>query len=275
LRNESEQEKVDFPCNTYLSPKYSTQKMNKTQQLLLSCCLLSGSAAAQFTGCYAAANWTVNNANTNGSIYTTLNYFDLIADTDGGGNGTSGLDCSTTNNGNVSTCISVPASGTIQFNWTWTGGNNSTLLTEPFGYCLNGVPFDLTANVNYTGTANVPVTLGDQFCFVVSSQLANSHPTLFTHININQFSGPCVPAGMQPVSAVQVKAVSPFDNELVLKGTQSGSKLVVFDSMGRQVRSAEAADSETRIATEDLERGIYFIHCSLGAGLAVIRVVKM
>jgi hypothetical protein len=248
--------------------------MTKSLLFLLAIGLFSGNAMAQFTNCYDAANWTVNSANTNGSVYTTPNYFDLIADTDGSGNGTSGLDCSTSNNGNVSTCITIPAAGILQFTWLWTGGNNSTLATEPFGYCLNGTAYDLTANVNYSGTATVNVAQGDQFCFVVSSQLANSHPTLFTYINISQFSAPCTPAGIQQPSATAAVTVLSLEHSILLKGTKSGGELVLFDSMGKEVQRTTTSGAETPVATDELESGLYFIRYAQGATLLTTRVVK-
>jgi hypothetical protein len=251
--------------------------MKKTvTAILLSIILFSNTSHAQFTGCYAAANWTVNNANTNGSLYSTTNYFDLICDTDGSGNNVQGVDCSTTNNGNVSVCITVPASGTIGFTWTWTGGNNATLLTEPFGYCRNNVATDLTNGSNYTGTASVPVSMGDNFCFVLSSQFANSHPTLFTHVNINTFSGPCNPTGAQEIKTGEknIFVQSPFSNTLIVKGTQLNAMVSVYDAQGREIICRKATEEETIISTEKFSAGVYVVRYWEGERQVFARVVK-
>lgn len=241
----------------------------------LSACITE-TTHAQFTGCYAASNWTVNNANTNGSLYSTTNYFDIICDTDGSGNNTQGVDCSTTNNGNVSVCIIVPASGTIQFNWTWTGGNNATLLTEPFGYCLNNVATDLTNNIYYSGTASVNVTAGDNFCFVLSSQFSNSHPTLFTHVNINTFSGPCTPTGVSTMSLYEKNITASFSGSaLSVKGTSASGTVTVLDATGKEVMHQRAADSQTSISTEIFPAGFYVIQYNDGNKKSFARVVKL
>jgi hypothetical protein len=250
--------------------------MKKHVLLLLLTALIAETTYAQFTGCYAAANWTVNNANTNGSLYAATNYFDIICDTDGSGNGSAGVDCSTSNNGNVSVCITVPASGTIQFNWTWTGGNNATLLTEPFGYCLNSVATDLTNNTSYTGTASVPVSQGDNFCFVLSSQFSNSHPTLFTHININQFSGPCTLTSVSGISLHEKNITASFSGSMLsVKGTSATGTVAVLDVAGKEVTRQRAGNSETLISAEIFPAGVYVIQYSDGNNKSFVRVVKI
>ncbi|NNM15564.1 MAG: T9SS type A sorting domain-containing protein [Bacteroidia bacterium] len=152
---------------------------------------------AQFSGCYDGSNWTANTTNTNGTVFIQTGGMSLLADTDGTGNGAGTvLDCSTGGQGNVSSCIVIPFSGQLIFDWSWSGGNLSTFLTEPFGYCINGNATTLTS-VNPppwgtgAGTDTVVVMAGDTFCFVVSSLFADSHPTLPTSCGVTNFSGPC------------------------------------------------------------------------------------
>lgn len=217
----------------------------------------SKTTSAQFTGCYAASNWTVTNSNTNGFVYTTNSYFDIIADTDQNGNGTTGLSCGA-GNGNVRTCIIVPANGTISFSWYWTGGNNATLLSEPFGYCLNGVATDVTANVNYAGSESVTVAQGDNFCFCLSSQLANSHPTLFTHVNVFGFSGPCSPSAVSNLSIGSTISIAPaFTNTLTIEGTTAGATLEVYNAIGKEVIRTNTSAGATILNTVNFNPGIY------------------
>ena len=238
------------------------------------CILFCHASQAQFTGCYAAANWTVNNTNTNGSLYSTTNYFDIIADTDQNGNNVQGVDCSTTNNGNVSVCISIPASGQIMFSWYWTGGNNATLLTEPFGYCINNVATDLTNNTTYSGTQTVNVTSGDNFCFVLSSQFSNSHPTLFTHININTFSRPCVTTSVNNISGQEIFTASFVENNLNVSGTNEGGILHLFDVSGKKVMQQKSTNTSTILNTAFLSRGFYIVSYSEKNKIQYARVMK-
>lgn len=229
--------------------------------LLLLLVLTIKIASSQFVNCYAPSNWTVSSTNTNGSVYTTSNYFDIIADTDQNGNGTAGLGCSPTANGNVKTCITVPSTGTIMFIWTWTGGNNATLLAEPFGYCLNNVATDLTLNTYYGGAATVNVVQGDNFCFTLSSQFANSHPTLFTHVNVSNFSAPsCTPSSvLNSNGSNSIQIISTANNILTVKGTAANKTIKLFNAIGKDVLAAKTTDLQTTLILANLPSGIYIV----------------
>lgn len=127
--------------------------------------------------CYDASNWTAATNNTNGSVVADETVIILSGDTDGMGTNLDVLDCSATD-GNVSYCITVPASGDITFDWAGPSGFSFNPLVEKFGYCLNGVATELTS-LNpppfgtSSGTTTVTVAAGDELCFIAASKFAD------------------------------------------------------------------------------------------------------
>lgn len=118
--------------------------------------LASTSALAAFTGDYAPANWTAG-TQTFGCGSSTVNTAGMpntlvLQTLTGCAN--IGASYSLTN--------PIPATGTISFNWSYTGNagaHNST-------YNLNGTVTTLASGIAATsGTVTLPVTLGQTFVF--------------------------------------------------------------------------------------------------------------
>ena len=119
--------------------------------------LVSGSASAAFTGVYDLANWTqVLNG---GSIDITgaPNSVTLTSSNDG-----SGPD-------NTDLTIIDQGTSAISFDWTYTNGDRDGSSFDPFGWLLNGVYTQLTANGQFgaqSGSVKIdPTTTGDVFGF--------------------------------------------------------------------------------------------------------------
>ena len=134
-----------------------------------------------FIGVYDAGNWTINKGgSTTSSVDVSGQPYSIeMTSSDGPG---SGLNI-------TSFTITVPASGTISFNWDYASANSSPMY-DPFGYSVNGVYTQLTddgGSLNQSGTASVAVNAGDVFAFQARSidQLFNPATTI-----ISDFSGP-------------------------------------------------------------------------------------
>ena len=224
---------------------------------------------AQFTGCFAPSNWTQNTSNTNGTILFQQNgSLSMLADTDGTGNGSGvGLDCSSNGQSNVSVCISAPGTGQIGFTWSWSGGNQASFTSEPFGYCINGTPFDLTSPGNGGGTESVPITQGDTFCLVVSTDNAASHFTVPTSIFVSNFSGPCTSTGIEEQGGKQELNIypNPSEGQFVLELDEDLSQesllLSVVNALGQIVHqeSRTVAGKRLEMDLSFLARGSYVL----------------
>lgn len=248
--------------------------------------LTTASAEAQFTNCYSSANWTQSTLRTNGVILINTNSISMLADTDGMGNGAgTSLDCSATGAGNVFVCITITGTGQLMFNWTWSGGNQATFTNEPFGYCLNGIPTILSTPGIGNSRDTVNVTSGDRFCFVVSSDFANSHFTVPTSINISNFSGPCMPVGLEDLSKsfVSKPVISPnptSGNVFISTNpihTNEAVQITVTDLSGKTILSKKLKDNNSilQLDLSDLTKGFYFIMINDGKNSFVQKVVKL
>ena len=161
---------------------------------------------AQFADCYEESNWTIDASNTGPNTLTPGVVFDngnntmtLTADGDFQGLSTNmpagfPFDCSY-DDGIVKACITVPADGTITFDWNYTmqlfwedPGN------EPFGYCLNSENFiSLITAGNWneqSGTASIIVSEGDELCIVQASYFSEEFQAVTT---VSNFSAPSCP----------------------------------------------------------------------------------
>lgn len=113
-----------------------------------------------FNGDFAPANWSFNTNGGTGSYAFDPSNENVTITGSNGDNGT---------NINTELCNTLNFNGVIQFDWNYTTGDTDGPSYDPFGYSLNGTFVSLTnpsGPVNQTGTASIPVTAGDQFCFV-------------------------------------------------------------------------------------------------------------
>lgn len=114
--------------------------------------LISGVANGQFQDCYGIPNWTINHVNGgNGSVNTGGAPASIVLT---GPNGTGG-------NSYTHYSITVPATGTIGFNWSVAHSDSGY---DGFGYSVNGANTQLTSTSS-SGIASVPVVAGDIFTF--------------------------------------------------------------------------------------------------------------
>ncbi|KAA3641662.1 MAG: hypothetical protein DWQ02_00175, partial [Bacteroidetes bacterium] len=165
--------------------------------------LVQFQAISQFTDCYAPENWTIDISNTGPNTLTPGVVFDDAGETmtltaDGDFQGLSqnqpagfDFDCSY-EDGLVMACISIPADGTVTFDWNY----NMQLFfedpaNEPFGYCLNGDNFVslITPGLFDTqnGSASIEVAAGDQLCLVQASYFSEEFQAVTT---VSNFSAP-------------------------------------------------------------------------------------
>jgi hypothetical protein len=135
--------------------------------------------ATGFSGPYAPGNWTAVTSG-NGAINT------------GGAPGTISMTSSDNwsySSGNQDFTISLPDSGLISFNWSYTTSDWNPSF-DPFGYLLNGSFFQLTNNTgpnSQRGSELVSVSISDIFGFRsrTTDNLYGSATTV-----ISEFSGP-------------------------------------------------------------------------------------
>ena len=144
--------------------------------------------------CYSEDHWTINTENTNGGVIIDETSIIINADSDNGGTNLDAIDCGAAD-GNVTVCITAPASGDIIFDWNIDGGPFFNPLVDKFGYCVNGVSTELTS-INpppfgtTSGTDTVTVFEGDNFCFIYASKFADGFAS---PVNINNFNLPQCP----------------------------------------------------------------------------------
>ncbi len=138
----------------------------------------AGSATVQsvgFDNCYAINNWTLQHLNGgNGSVNTT-GYPNTIQLT--GPNGTGG-------NSYTLYQITVPANGTISWNWTV---SHNDCGYDTYGYRINGTDYPL-ATCSASGSSSVNVTTGQTFAFYGRSH--DGCCGTFT-ATISNFNKPC------------------------------------------------------------------------------------
>ncbi|MFO0722704.1 MAG: IPTL-CTERM sorting domain-containing protein [Myxococcota bacterium] len=141
--------------------------------------LVSRDAHAAFSGSWAIGNWSES---VTGNVASTWNI--------------SGAPSSVTLNNDTSSAtsedvmtITVPASGTITFDWVYHITNTSPLAA---GYMINGSRTPLTSGGNHTQTGSgvsVSVTAGQTFGFYISANHLNQ-----AYLTISNFSGPLAPS---------------------------------------------------------------------------------
>ena len=171
--------------------------------------------------CYDPANWTNNTANTSGSVSNDGETIVLNGDKDGTGTGLDVLDCAATD-GNVTTCITIPASGEVSFDWSGQSGPFFNPFVEKFGYCLNGVATELTSLDpppfgTSSGSATITVAAGDELCFIYASKFADNpiyEPYTLTNFTVT----PC-----EEVFSISIAATP---DTLACFGDANGSILV-------------------------------------------------
>ncbi|MBK9150306.1 MAG: HYR domain-containing protein [Saprospiraceae bacterium] len=116
-----------------------------------------------FTGPFAPANWTFNNNGGNGTVDVSgaPNSVSLTS------NNAGGFNLSTTY------CITMPATGTVTFDWQYTTNDVGGPFWDAFGVSINGVFTQLSVDAGpfvQSGTYISPVlNAGDEFCFVQAS----------------------------------------------------------------------------------------------------------
>jgi hypothetical protein len=111
-----------------------------------------------FSGPYAPSNWTLTTLNSDGTVNTAgaPNSISITS----GDNGSGG-------SGDTNYTITMPASGTVSFDWDYTTVDTDAFF-DPFGYTVNGVFTPLIDSFGVTsGSGSVILFLnaGDTFGF--------------------------------------------------------------------------------------------------------------
>ena len=118
--------------------------------------LASGSASASFIGAYDVSNW-MQSLN-GGSINLTGAPESVVLTSSNDGSGPDNTDFT----------IAAIGTGQVSFDWAYTNGDGDGSSWDPFGYLLNDVFTQLTANEQFgsqNGTASFLVNSGDVFGF--------------------------------------------------------------------------------------------------------------
>lgn len=148
--------------------------------------------ALGFTTPYAPANFTLTNTNADGSVDTSgvPNSIELI-----GGNNGSGLF------GSTSYLTTAATAGLVSFNWNYLTRDLDGPSWDPFGYILNGVFTQLTANAgpdNQSGFVSFNVALGDSFGFevrTVDNRFGRASATI-SNFNVQAIPTPALLPGL-------------------------------------------------------------------------------
>jgi hypothetical protein len=148
--------------------------------------LMAPAQAGSFTGSYDISNWTIIDTTGDGSVITPDLGLSIIIT---GGNNGSGLP------GMTDFVISAPASGLVQFNWSYSSldldfacGVSFTLPCDDGGYLLNGAYTELADAANQgSGSASFSVTAGEIFGFQVDTGDNTGEPGMLT---ISSFDAP-------------------------------------------------------------------------------------
>ncbi len=67
---------------------------------------------------------------------------------------------------------------------------------------------------------------------------------------------------------------NPFSNELSINGTKSSGEMVLFDAMGKELMRQKTFDVQTKIITENLLNGVYFLTYRDGNKTEKLKIVK-
>jgi hypothetical protein len=122
----------------------------------LALALTSGSASAAFIGAYDVSNWTQSLNGGSINLAGAPNVVGLTSSNDG-----SGPD-------NTDFTIAAAGGGLVSFGWGYTNGDADGSGFDPFGWLLNGVFTQLTANGQFgsqNGSTSFSVNAGDVFGF--------------------------------------------------------------------------------------------------------------
>ncbi len=171
------------------------------------------SSLGPLSDCWGASNWSDYTENTNGSVTLDPNSILFLEDNDEVGSGLDVLDCSSTD-GTVSTCITIPVSGEMTFDWALLSPVQFwSPFLERFGYCIDGVVTELTSADGgpfgtSSGTETVSVTEGQEFCFILASKWADFGPVEFLVDNISVPA--CDACELEPVVDI-----TPLDDDLI------------------------------------------------------------
>jgi len=122
--------------------------------------LISGSASAAFIGAYDVSSWTQS---LNGGSIDLAGAPDIV-----------GLTSSNDGSGPDNTDFTIAAAGTglVSFDWAYTNGDGDGSTYDPFGWLLNGVFTQLTADGQFgtqNGSTSFVVNSGDVFGFRIFS----------------------------------------------------------------------------------------------------------
>jgi hypothetical protein len=146
-----------------------------------------------FSGPYAPANWTFSTeGDGTGSSVNTLGAPSSITliGPDGGQPDISTGDAP----GKGLFTTTAVGTGTVSFNWSLLIGQFETFANDdPFGYILNGTPFQLSfdADGDQFDSSSFAVNTGDVFGFYVETFTSQFGPSTVT---ISKFSAPSAPA---------------------------------------------------------------------------------
>jgi len=157
----------------------------------------SGSASIQsvgFNNCYSTGNWSVQHLNGGNGFVNTGGAPNTITLT--GPNGTSG-------NAYTLYQITVPATGTISWNWSVVHNDCSY---DTYGYRINGIDYPL-ATCGASGSTSVSVTAGQTFAFYGRSH--DGCCGTFT-ATISNFSKPCIGSSCQSALVPVTVNVNPL-----------------------------------------------------------------
>ena len=114
------------------------------------------SSQVGFTGAFAPSNWTVNAQGTGSVSFANAPNSMTLNGSDGGSG----------QNLNVDATVTIPTTGVISFNWSYSTIDGPNF--DPFGYLLNGVFTMLTNTLggnNQSGTMSLSLNQGDVFGF--------------------------------------------------------------------------------------------------------------
>jgi len=138
-----------------------------------------------FSGDFAPGNWTFDPDGGDGSVNA--------------GNAPSSITMTGSNNqsnsaNNSTYCISIPGTGegTLAFTWQYETNDSDGPRWDPFGYVINGTVSQLTDDNGpdlQSGTVDISIQGGDQFCFL-SSSLDQLFGEAFTELSNFSYTPP-------------------------------------------------------------------------------------
>lgn len=132
--------------------------------------LLTSAAQASFTGDYAAANWTASadaGSNASATVSSDGNILTLVsADVTDPGSALWG------SASNLSFSLTLQQNVTLSFDWAYSTADENGSTGDTFGYTLNGVYTQLSANDswdNQSGSVSLTLAKGAVFGFTTQS----------------------------------------------------------------------------------------------------------